>query len=214
MPTILTCAKMAQNVYDERVATVDGFHAVDSGGTGSSFFGATYRAEAVGVIAFRGSLEREDWTGADVDILRQCLPTDQLGDAFSYFASARQKLAKMGCKRLVVTGHSLGGALAAMVAARVTTVPVVGLTFNAPGLFGVSRVSGGLAGLLLGAKVDVTIPAPNAANVTNVRAKGDLLIARWGQPIGRVIEVPDAGVHTMAPLLAALARSAVGGFNV
>jgi alpha-beta hydrolase superfamily lysophospholipase len=90
-------------------------------------------------MAFRGSMELRDWLEADVAIARRMLPTAQLGDAFSFFSSARAQLEREGCKRLLVVGHSLGGGLAAVVAARVTCFPVTGVTFNAPGLASLSR---------------------------------------------------------------------------
>jgi pimeloyl-ACP methyl ester carboxylesterase len=62
-----------------------------------------------------------------------------LGDAFSLFGAGRQEFKKRGCERIVVVGHSLGGALAALVGARVTTFPVSAATFNAPGCKGFER---------------------------------------------------------------------------
>jgi len=102
--------------------------------TGRNFFGASYISGDTGIIAFRGSKEIEDWLGADINIANASLPIDQLGDAFDYFGKAYKYLTKKNCKRFVVTGHSLGGGLAALVAGRVSRIPVRGITFNAPGL--------------------------------------------------------------------------------
>jgi hypothetical protein len=55
----------------------------------SSFFGAAYCNDAVGVIAFRGSAERTDWLDADADIGMGNLPIDQWGDATSRSSSRR-----------------------------------------------------------------------------------------------------------------------------
>ncbi len=140
MSTVLTCALIASDVYNSSPSTVDGFvpQAVHDAGVharGNQFFGAAYRAGTVGIVAFRGSMELEDWTATDTDIARDLWPVDQLGNAFGYFSAARSALEKVGCRRLIVVGHSLGGGLAAVVAARVTRgMPVRGVTFNAPGM--------------------------------------------------------------------------------
>jgi hypothetical protein len=86
MTTILTCAMAAKDVYDNRPSTVVGYHPFhwsDSGSRG--FFGASYSAGKVGLIAFRGSHEvMEDWLDADVDIARSRFPVSQLGEAFKF----------------------------------------------------------------------------------------------------------------------------------
>ena len=139
MPTILTCALIAQNVYESRPSTIIGYNPIYcSPGDPTGFFGVAYQGQ-VGVIAFRGSQEKEDWTDADVDIARDRLPSSQIGDAFSFFTKAREMLLKNGCKRFVVVGHSLGGGLAALVASNTKAHPTRGLTFNAPGMKGISR---------------------------------------------------------------------------
>ena len=146
MPTLLTCALIAQDVYKDAPQSIAGYRPIPVSGSavccnGGHFAGAAYTGPGgVGIIAFRGSQELEDWVYADYDILLGRLPSDQLGNAFRYFGNAQKELAYSGCARYVVVGHSLGGGLAAVVAARITRVPVRGVTFNSPGLATFSTV--------------------------------------------------------------------------
>ena len=140
MPSLLTCALLAEDVYHDRPTSVDGYSPVrvpdhDVYCAGHQFAGGAYAGpQGIGVIAFRGSRELEDWKGANLEILRRRLPTGQFGSALAYFASAYRALERSGSRRYVVIGHSLGGGLAAVVAGTVSWVPVRGVTFTAPGL--------------------------------------------------------------------------------
>lgn len=93
MPSILTCAKLALDAYSKpRPSTVLGYVPVMfSPGGPAGFYGAAYIGQ-VGVIAFRGSQEKEDWTDADVDIARNRLPSSQIGDALQFYNRARDAL--------------------------------------------------------------------------------------------------------------------------
>ena len=155
MPTIYDCALLAQDVYNDAAKSINGhFPVYVPGGEAmmsDHFFGAAYKGPAdVGVIAFRGSQEIEDWAYADADIaagaimktigMEGRLPVDQMGNAFGFFGSAKKILAKAGCRRFVVTGHSLGGGLASVVGARIRTSHVRAVTFNAPGMANCSKM--------------------------------------------------------------------------
>ena len=142
MPTFVQCAELANAAYDgvpgaPGWSDLSGEVAVIARDAG--FSGAVFLQYPVGVVSFRGSVESTDWIHADTDMVAGKLP-GQLGEAFSYFSAARKVLDKRKCKRIVVVGHSLGGALAALVGARVTTFPVRALTFNAPGCKGLERL--------------------------------------------------------------------------
>ncbi len=83
----------------------------------------------------------DDWLDADVDIARSRFPVSQLGDAFKFYGEQRNALmTRKHCERFIVVGHSLGGALAAVVASASRRVPTSAVTFNAPGMAGISRV--------------------------------------------------------------------------
>jgi hypothetical protein len=210
MPSLIVCARIAEDVYHDRPATVHAYrplripdHEVYC--AGGEFAGGAYAGgDGVGIVAFRGSREFEDWKGANLDILRRHLPIGQLGSALAYFAAAHRALESSGCSRFVVVGHSLGGGLAAVVAAAVTWVPTRGVTFNAPGL---AQFAAGAAedGSALG--------QANAANVLNVRAAGDV-VSRWGRHIGSVHDVPGAGRHGIMALIGCLDACPMGGWKL
>lgn len=206
MPTLLICARIAEDVYHDRPTTVHRYEPVmvpqqESFCGGHEFAGGAYAGvDGVGVIAFRGSRELEDWKGANFDILRRRMPERQVGSALAFFAPAHRALARAGCTRYLVIGHSLGGALAAVVAAAVTWVPVKGVTFNAPGLAEFTGSAGG-SGFDLG--------QPNADNVTNFRARDDV-VSRWGRAIGKVYDIPSAGRHGISAFIACLDATRFG----
>lgn len=210
MPSLLVCARIAEDVYHDRPAAVHAYRPLripdqDVYCAGGEFAGGAYAGgDGVGIIAFRGSRELEDWKGANFEILRRHLPLGQLGSAMAYFATAHRALECSGCSRFVVVGHSLGGGLAALVAAAVTWVPTRGVTFNAPGLaeFAASAVDGG-AGL----------GQANASNVLNFRSAGDV-VSRWGNHIGVVYEVPGAGRHGIDALIGCLDACPMGGWKI
>jgi pimeloyl-ACP methyl ester carboxylesterase len=206
MPSLLICARIAEDVYHDRPTTVHVYEPVmvpqrELYCGGHEFAGGAYAGrDGVGVIAFRGSRELEDWKGANFEILRRKMPERQIGSALAFFAPAHRALARAGCSRYLVIGHSLGGALAAVVAAAVTWVPVKGVTFNAPGL-------AEFAGLGDGPGFD--LGQPNAENVTNFRARDDV-VSRWGRPIGKVYDIPSAGRHGIAAFISCLDATRFG----
>jgi hypothetical protein len=229
MPTLLTLAMMASDVYDDTGSgAVVGYRRLSptpvmntANTRPSSFFGAAYFSGSVGVVAFRGSAESTDWIDADADIGMGNLPIDQFGDALSFFIEARTQLTALGCSRIVLTGHSLGGGLTQLVGAGITSSPVVGVTFNAPGV-------GSLRG-------PVTISRANASNLFHYRARHDP-VSLVGAHIGRAPVVVDVSTgvavsmlrvvsplvgaaansgleHTLGPMIAALQASPMGGIR-
>ncbi len=206
MPSLLICARIAEDVYHDRPTTVHGYEPLvvpqqEFYCAGHEFAGGAYAGnDGVGVVAFRGSRELEDWKGANLEIARRRMPERQVGSALAFFAPAHRALARAGCTRYLVIGHSLGGALAAVVAAAVTWVPVKGVTFNAPGLaeFTGSETGSGFA-----------LGQPNADNVTNFRARDDV-VSRWGQHIGKVCVIPSAGRHGISAFIACLDATRFG----
>jgi pimeloyl-ACP methyl ester carboxylesterase len=208
MPSLLVCAQIAEDVYHDRPTIVHSRSPVrvpeqDVFCAGKEFAGGAYAgSDGVGIIAFRGSREMEDWKGANLEIIRRQLPERQIGSALAFFASAYRALERVGCRRYVVVGHSLGGGLAAVVAATVTWVPVRGVTFNAPGLAQFAGAATG--GLDLG--------YPNAENVLNFRSDTDV-VSRWGCHIGKVYDVPGAGRHGIDAFIKCLNDNRMGGWK-
>jgi hypothetical protein len=210
MPSLLICARIAEDVYHDRPTTVQWHRPIrvpeqDVYCAGREFAGGAYAGnEGVGIIAFRGSRELEDWKGANLEIIRRCIPVGQVGSALAFFASAYRALERAGCNRYVVVGHSLGGGLAALVAAAVTWVPVRGVTFNAPGLAEFATPSADCA---------YDLGCPNAENVLNFRSDVDI-VSRWGRHIGKVYDVPGAGRHGIDAFVSCLISSPMGGWKV
>lgn len=208
MPPVITCAEIAEDVYHDRPTIVRGFRplrvpeaeAFDRDGDFAA--GAYAGPDRVGVIALRGTRAMEDWKEANLDIVRRRLPEQRLGAALAFFAAAHRALARAGCGRFVVVGHSLGGGLAAAVAGSVTWVPSRGVTFNAPGLAEFCAVRPG-----------ARLGFANERNVFNFRASADV-VSRWGTHIGPVYEVPDAGLHGIRGLIERLGAIEYGGWEI
>ncbi len=207
MATVVTLARICSDVYNDRgVGAIDGYKRLAGipslervNNTGSSFFGAVYDGGHTAVIAYRGSLEWADWTDADVSIAAGRFPINQLGDAFAFFNRARDILFKTSRRRLIVTGHSLGGGLAQLVAGHVTSSPVIGVTFNAPG-------TASLRGI-------IRVTLDNGRNVFNWRAKRDP-VSLTGAHVGHgPMSIDGAGAHPIGPLIAALLARPTGGIR-
>jgi pimeloyl-ACP methyl ester carboxylesterase len=208
MPTLIVCAQIAEDVYHDRPTIVHSRSPVrvpeqDVFCAGKEFAGGAYAgSDGVGIIAFRGSREMEDWKGANLEIIRRQIPVGQVGSALAFFASAYRALERVGCSRYIVVGHSLGGGLAAVIAGAVTWVPVRGVTFNAPGLAQFVGRSANCA---------FDLGSPNAGNVLNFRSAADI-VSRWGCHIGTVYDVPGAGKHGIDAFIRCLNTSQMGGW--
>jgi pimeloyl-ACP methyl ester carboxylesterase len=126
------------------------------------------------------------------------MPVNQVGSALAFFAAAHRALARAGCERHLVVGHSLGGALAAVIASTVTWVPVRGVTFNAPGL-GEFQARGG------NGASDLDLPRANADNVMNFRSASDI-VSHWGLHIGKTYDVPGTRRHGIRAMMRVLTR--------
>lgn len=197
MATLLDLALIANDVYENvNSGPLNNYKRILQQKNGMDFFGAAYKGGEEGVIAFRGTdkIGRTD-RDADLDIGFGKLPMDQLGDAFHFFTAARKKLS--GCKKLIVTGHSLGGGLTQLVAARITKFAVKGVTFNAPGM---ANLHGG------------KIPLENHLNIFNYRAERDP-VSLIGAHIGSYPMIIGHGWHSMDKLLLDISKSQYRGLR-
>ena len=128
-----------------------------------------------------------DMTGADIDISKFTIPMNQFSEAVGYFVEASKLL---GLGKVFVTGHSLGGALAAMVGCLVRDTMAV--TFNAPGT------------------QEAMSKSPlnfRFSSVYNFRANYDP-VSKCGSHVGVVhtLDIPQINKHSMANLLDTLSR--------
>ncbi len=222
MVNVLQLAEISSNVYEDTTIGIKGWsrhNKMPPMKANSGFFGAFYvdPSRQVGVLAFRGSEFGDfinDWVKTDGMIGLGRIPMNQVSDSFGYAARVKRFAAGIGCQKLYVTGHSLGGGLASLVGANLSGF--IGATFNGPGM-------GALTG-------PVKFTHPHAGSVYNFRASDDP-VSRVGTYIGhRPISLsvtsfavsflasisPLAGLvhkgysHMIGPLIDALSKSPIG----
>jgi hypothetical protein len=150
---------------------------------GNGFRAAAYRKNETGeiFIAFRGSepFDYRPGYGGDIDTWLPIFKQDSSPYGLkAQIAQARaftdRVLAQNPDSKVVITGHSLGGALAQIEAARTGHR---GETFNAPGMAGV------IAELNPGGRTDFS-------NITNHRREGDL-VSKVGVAAGNTVVYSD-----------------------
>lgn len=222
MVNVLQLAEISSNVYEDTTVGIGAWtrhNKMPPMKATSGFFGAFYvePSRQIGVLAFRGSEFGDfmnDWVKTDGMIGLGRIPMNQVSDSFGYAARVKRFAASIGCQKLYVTGHSLGGGLASLVGANLAGF--IGATYNAPGM-------GALSG-------PVNFTHPHASSIYNFRAADDP-VSRVGTTIGhRPISLsvtsfavsliasinPLAGLahkgysHMIGPLIDALAKSTVG----
>ena len=121
---------------------------------------------------------------ADIGIFEGLNGRQQYERLESYFASLRSRNV-IEAGSVTVTGHSLGGLLAQMLAVDHAGEISAAVTFNAPGLGGVGAEILDLLGI---AEANIAL-----ASITNIRAEGLSPIASLGTLLG---EVKEASIET------------------
>lgn len=218
MPTILDFANMANAVY-ESSPQVDGWTASNfRASRGVGLQAVTFTNGAHTVVAFKGTSELMDGV-ADLKL--------GIGMNTSYYSEAEQYIQRYAnAPGVIVTGHSLGGAIAQTVGNR-RQLPFV--TFNAPGvaimasqnitsinpIMGAIRVGGGIVSMFrhpMQAGRDIASAFYDVVGV-NYRLSGDM-ISRVGLHYGPITDIHASGdaltQHKMATVLDALARCNTG----
>lgn len=178
MPTVLTLANMCSDVYKNNSngsSHVIGYTRIAREWKEDNFYGAAYFAGQNGVIAFRGSDDLGDWTEANWSIAKDSIPVRQFNSARSCYTDAKKLLNEIECKNLIVTGHSLGGALAQLVAAAEKT-NVSSVSFNAPGVSKSTLNNQNFAQI-----------CDQNKRILNFRFEGDI-VSNFGQHIGAPIK--------------------------
>lgn len=128
MAKILELAKMAEAAYDKNlhrgsmVSSWTCIHIRRSSGSLNGFQGAIFSKQGATVVAFRGTAQAMDLV-ADIKL--------GTGMNSTYFYLGEQYTSLVSGGNIIVTGHSLGGAIAQVVANRTGHAMA---TFNAPGV--------------------------------------------------------------------------------
>ncbi|MFV0463210.1 MAG: Mbeg1-like protein [Nostocoides sp.] len=142
------------------------------------------------VIGFRGTDSRKDWVANGEQLLGH--PTEQYAEAM---ALARTALARRG-RRVVFTGHSLGGGLAAAAA---LASGLTAVTFNAAG---VHRHTAATAARLRGgdATTDSVLAEAATGQIRAYRTSTDILSAVQESRPGRSLpQVPGSLIDLPVP---------------
>lgn len=112
-------------IYETEVPSIDGFAVQEGspapGGT-NNFFANHYTSGNTIVIAFRGTDEDNAEVFGDASSVALGLPNRQIFEALKYYDQIASDPANAG-KAIYLTGHSLGGALAGIVAGLRDTYP-------------------------------------------------------------------------------------------
>lgn len=190
--TVYQLATLANAVYYPGQTLVGDWRRMAHFGDDSSggFFASLYGRGSLSVLAFRGTNDAWD-IGPDAEILLGSIPW-QLPDA--QIAMSRTKYAVRSAP-LALTGHSLGGALACLMAAK-TGLPCV--TFNAPGVaraYAVSVRTPLLPPDPVTTAIDgaIALASVDTAKILNIRASYDVVSIGTGPRLGRVETISVAG---------------------
>jgi hypothetical protein len=184
--TVLDLAKLSLAVYSHPPTAVDQWEPVRRFGSQEKhgFYAVLYRREQLHVLAYRGT---DDWQVDLIDDATILLGwiSSQMGRARNALQTSRERLRGVGEGKLCLTGHSLGGGLAALIAAQYD-LPCV--TFNAPGTkrsFKSHYIKNVTGAPYFAPMIKITTPhETNDGRILNIRARFDLVSVGTGPALG------------------------------
>lgn len=187
--SVYELARLANAVYDVSRIEIDGWARRMPFGSSRGFYAALYERKEHWVLALRGTDDGYDLL-PDAQIFAALVPVQlsQAQDALNRSLLLSQK------SKLVLTGHSLGGGLAALLATQYSKHAV---TFNAPGVArSYANSVSVLGGNMLANELAATYMALTSANSTtllNIRANFDVVSVGTGLQLGDVDSISVAG---------------------
>lgn len=201
--TVYELSTLALGVYDKDQTVIGNWtQRRDWTGPTGGFYAALYQCERRWVLAVRGTDDLLDVV-PDAQIFGSWVP-NQLTSARIAREEAIAIFEKNKGKSLVLTGHSLGGGLAAMLALE-AKLPCV--TFNAPGIArsyatqNLDHTFGprGMAGLPVVGEwyaLFMAFDPSHDSRLINIRARGDIVSVGTGARMGRVDSIGVDGCLT------------------
>lgn len=184
--TVLDLAKLSLAVYSHPPTAVDRWEPIRSFGTQEKhgFYGVLYRREQLSVLAYRGT---DDWQVDLIDDATILLGwiSSQMGNARDALRDSRERMRGVPGSKICLTGHSLGGGLAALIAAQ-ADLPCV--TFNAPGTkrsLKAHYIKGVTGAPFFANMIKITTPHETYdGRILNVRARFDVVSVGTGPSLG------------------------------
>ena len=184
--TVLELAKLSLASYTHPPVKTDGWEPARKFGTQAKhgFYAVLFRKDPTLVLAYRGT---DDWQVDLIDDATILLGwiSGQMGQARNALTAAKDVQSKVRGSKLCLTGHSLGGGLAALIAAQ-NDLPCV--TFNAPGTkrslhaHYIKNVSGGP---YFAPMIKLTTPHEMLdGRILNIRARFDVVSVGTGPSAG------------------------------
>ena len=184
--TVLDLAKLSLAVYSHPPTIVDKWEPVRRFGSQEKhgFYAVLYQRDQLHVLAYRGT---DDWQVDLIDDATILLGwiSSQMGQARSALRASRERLRGVVNAKLCLTGHSLGGGLAALIAAQYN-LPCV--TFNAPGTkrsFKAHYIKAITGGPYFAPMIRITTPHETQdGRILNIRARFDVVSVGTGPALG------------------------------
>ncbi|MHB8760672.1 MAG: Mbeg1-like protein, partial [Thiobacillus sp.] len=195
---ILTYANLSNAAYGKGTIPIGWTLLKTSPPSDTGFAAIAVRNEATGevIIAYRGTDGWNDITNADLQLALQNDVPKQYPEAAAFYTDVKNEYGS----NITITGHSLGGALAQLVAA-ITGVPAY--TYNAPGVEAIYQTL---------PDVNEGVTAASFTNINNYNMAFDAVSTRGAQLGNTVNYDPSSleGLQIFAGIVASAVNPSLG----